>query len=218
MRNKRKGILMACSILGSAAIVSTGFAAWVVTSEATAEATGNIQVDTVKDERVALTYTWKNGTTSRNVTFGTDGKTYANDWLTPSDLDETITDSLTVTAEYINEAANQGKTPSGTISVSFKILGSNGQEATFPTYTDGSTLVVAPTYSDDFTLSDGKVTIPVNFTWGTAFGTQNPNQYFNSQPYDDDLGTEAYNKLHALEQFSTSYTYEIVLTYKEPTA
>ena len=35
MKMKRKGILLASAILGSVAIVSTGFAAWVITSPST---------------------------------------------------------------------------------------------------------------------------------------------------------------------------------------
>ena len=81
MRNKRKGILMASAILGSAAIVSTGFAAWVITAPQEHTVEGNIQVDNVRDDRLAITHSW-DAISKGNVYFGRPANMdIANAWL-----------------------------------------------------------------------------------------------------------------------------------------
>ena len=55
MKNKKKSIFLASAILGSVALVSVGFASWVITSTPEPHAeTGEIVVDTVEDKRISF--------------------------------------------------------------------------------------------------------------------------------------------------------------------
>ena len=225
MRNKRKGILMASAILGSAAIVSTGFAAWIITTPAEETAQGTIAVDTVSDNRVKLSVDWTTG--DGNVKFGTDGGTYTwtdtsvtpnkvqNAWLQTSGttVQENLTHKLTVTASYINGEAHKVdgvvQKPTGTVTASFKVYKA-GEEYTLSS--QEQTLVVIPTIQSSYTLVNGTFEIDCSFAWGTAFDGKNPNEFYNTQKYTDDLGTQAYNNLLATYALN-ELTYQLVLTY-----
>ena len=78
---KRKKIAFAAVILGGVALVSSGFAAWVLSANATGDATGGVTVGEVKDASLEMTITrqsydfkntphqWKNETVLNGATF-----------------------------------------------------------------------------------------------------------------------------------------------------
>lgn len=78
---KRKKIAFAAVILGGVALVSSGFAAWVLSANATGDATGGVSVSEVKDASLEMTITrqsydfkntphqWKNETVLNGATF-----------------------------------------------------------------------------------------------------------------------------------------------------
>ena len=96
MRNKRKGILMATAILGSAAIVSTGFAAWVITAPSATFAEGNIEVDTVTDNRVKMTAEWASKDDG-TVVFGAPETQAKDAWLINNEKEEHLEHTLNIT-------------------------------------------------------------------------------------------------------------------------
>ena len=51
---KRRKIILGVSLFSSVALVSTGFAAWVLASQAEEEKTGNITVGTVSDSSIKI--------------------------------------------------------------------------------------------------------------------------------------------------------------------
>lgn len=215
MRNKRKGILMASAILGSAAIVSTGFAAWVITSEPETTATGNIDVDTVHDDRILVNATWVDG--KDDVVFGRP-ESASTGWLTNTDGPVQNLDlALSVNISLAHEDASNYETADldGTLTVDFVI---NDGKSIDPQY------IVVPSYTSSYTVTDGTLSsnIPVKFSWGTYFGGQNPYNFYNdgdkkpndkvSQESNDTWGDHAYTGLNAIQAYS-EYTFTITLTF-----
>lgn len=178
MRNKRKGILMASAILGSAAIVSTGFAAWVITVEASAEASGQIDVDTVSDERITLTAT----DFSAAVKFGTKStEGFANPWLTirnAANENLVVTTTMTVSGgSYLDTSNPFNVTLVETSSDLYSSAASAGYVAPLSTVESNVDVVLNPEKTS--------ATITVTFAWGGYFGEVNPTDFYNSFDYND---------------------------------
>ena len=222
---KRKSILLASALFGSIAVVSTGFAAWVITSPtATTEAEGNVKVETVQDKRVAITPTWEGGNSS--IIFGKDDGSYANTWL---DVEgDTVGDenlSVTLNVAVTNAAANSKiiasvKVFDGETDITAQWESKNKWVKTEDDpATDGVneeeayTFITLPT-GGQYTISEGQVTIPLVFNWGTIFDNKNPAEYYNL-PYSDALATEALARLQAFYDFTDSLSFKVVLQYQE---
>lgn len=244
MKMKRKGILLASAILGSVAIVSTGFAAWVITSPSVStEAQGNIQVETVKDDRVSFQVDFVDS--DKSVSFGsstvldTDTK-----WLSsPTGEVEDLTVSVTV-------KKTEGTVKDGTLTLTNFEVGTvqDGKFVAVQSFnaeylSTGKTLIVLPTTGDStkktFTAEDTVLTFDFTFAWGTAFNQQNPYLYYNSFEEVADLGTDgvknwkngdvvfenfdaladdAVAKLGALETLLNGKSFKATLDYKAKTA
>ena len=195
MKLKSKGILLASAILGSVAIVSTGFAAWVITSPSTSStATGNIQVETVTDERVTLEVSFEQSDNG-NVSFGAPSvqADYENKWLENNNgKAEDLNGNFTVTA-----TKKDGQEAEGSISISIKLQKNTTPSAEQPTWTDISnfetlnkdtktdgnvasatnTLITLPEFEESYDLVDGSASVTASFDWGTAFNNENPYDY-----------------------------------------
>lgn len=209
MRNKRKGIMMAAAILGSAAIISTGFAAWVITSDTSTPATGNIDVDSVNDDRLSLDSSWKNGNT---VVFGAPAeKNATNEWLkVTGDVEENMSLTLVIDPKYADDDKNGDQTGiDGSLKVSIAIDGGK---------TLNSEYVKLPTFEESYTVTDGAaVEIPVNFTWGDHFKVGenylNPYNFYNDGiKTGADYGDDALDALQAIEAYA-DYTFTITVTF-----
>ena len=221
MKMKRKGIILASAILGSVAVVSTGFAAWVISTPKTTEATGNIQVETVTDDRTSFTVAFADG--NDDVYFGAPATMSNPDaWLTNQGGTQEDRDaSLDVDVKY------QGANASGNITVTLQF--GTMSEGENPTFQNGTKAVVdgnknalsdtgvatesltyfeVPTgwtladdgasYSKTFALTDGHADVDLEFGWGTAFASVNPYDYYNGKTYNDTLGNAAVANLTAL--------------------
>ncbi len=259
MRNKRKGILMASAILGSAAIVSTGFAAWVVSTNVTETATGNIEVDTVNDERIefvkdsngkAITFADSDDT----ISFGAPSSMSINNaWLTNNSAAEKYEDkevTFTFTVKWTADKYNDGNEKksivlyyteeiTGITSGTFESLNTytptykaNDEAATLSLlkvdsqYTPIKLTVTGATLDRNaktITCEPGvAVSVNVGFDWGTAFGGQNPYNYFNSEAYttvaspSNDAINEAIARLEALASKIEPLGFAYTLTNKAP--
>lgn len=228
MRNKRKGILMASAILGSAAIVSTGFAAWVISTPTTASVEGNIEVDTVTDNRVSMTANWDSGA-AWNVSFGAPANA-STGWLTnvtkqgETPVLESLTNKLNIDLAWSNPDRTDNL--NGVITVDFKVDGEDASEFE-------SNYIKVPALAAELTVTNGEVDpLEVKFGWGAAFGdkggdAKNPYTYFNSKtdPNAKPTSSEhifgngqdtwadiAYDSLVELEKLKT-LTYSITLTF-----
>lgn len=80
---KRKKIAFAAVILGGVALVSSGFAAWVLSHDVTQNATGNANVGTVQEANLVLTLTSK-----MNVVDINNSKSTIDDDPTKTDVDK----------------------------------------------------------------------------------------------------------------------------------
>ena len=234
MKLKSKGILLASAILGSVAIVSTGFAAWVITSPSTSStANGNIQVETVTDERVNLVTTFKQDDNGK-VSYGAPASQtdYTNKWLENSEgVAEDLDGTFKVTATQTGGAKAEG-----TISVSIK-LQKNTTPTAEATWVDvenfetlnkdtkttadvvsaEQTLITLPTFTNSYTLVNGEVEIDAMFGWGTAFGSINAYDYYNRMEIEeanfDKVANSALYNLGKLETLLKNTRFVITVTY-----
>ena len=211
MRNKRKGIVLAASILGSIAIVSTGFASWVISAPASAQTAGDFKVEMVDDKRVVLTPTLTtktSGLSNTQVVFGTPETTGGSGWLTNTSIGkQNLEFTLSVTAAYKD---GRSAKPTGTISVTFTPT---------PTIAD-DTLIKAPTFTPK-TLSEGSASFDVTFAWGTKFESTNPYTYYNAkEPNGIKSGEttwadDASANLTALYNLVNGMTFKLTVAYTE---
>lgn len=195
MRNKRKGILMASAILGSAAIVSTGFAAWVITVEDTEVATGNIEVDKVEDNSHVITV---NGTPDLTVAFGYKADAdVTNPWLTYSATNSDSTAGVTedFTTSYSFTVTNPSSCDFETVAITY--TGTENAKTAFQSAITNK-YIATPTVSLDFNDDTGVGSLIFTFGWGDYFkvGTENVNPYvfFNSKTATDLVGGDGANK------------------------
>ena len=233
MRNKRKGILMACSILGSAAIVSTGFAAWVVSTNVTETATGNIEVDEVLDKRVTMTTpTFVND--DGLVSFGIKQtqSTISGAWLTnnTTSLYEDLDVSFKFTPDWkeTNITEDIPLTFSIAVSGSPALTYSSDDTANYAT-AKNLTLITLPdlsSYNKSYKQGE-EVTVNLNFGWGTAFGEENPYTYFNTtktaggkfmtgdtiKDHEVDEAIDRLNALHSLVGNGASIQFTVTISY-----
>ena len=182
---KRKNILLAASLFGSVAIVSTGFAAWVITGNATDTAQGSVIVDTVDDQRYSFSASVAE---DEKIQFGAPSGTYENPsgaWLTSNNA---VVDDLTAVVNITNFKQG-GETTSITqdnlaATLSIKDSENSGNSVTLTNLLN--TLVEQNYLSYSFVIAStgtGTGTVTLSFQWGTALGgesRQNPLVYFNS--------------------------------------
>lgn len=230
MRNKRKGIMMAAAILGSAAIISTGFAAWVITTEGTETAGGNVEVDTVQDRTHNITVTNKEDMT---VAYGfKKPATTTYSWLS---VENGIAEDFEVKFEF--EVTNPETCDFNDVTV---VIEDTTDEA-FKNALDKGYVAkpkVEIVKSADFT-SSGKASLSFTFGWGEYFDKDgqaddnvadnlNPYEFFNNKKYSDEAPSgeiwakEALNVLQAIEAFESetkgSVKFSVVIKTKTVTA
>ena len=238
MKMKRKGIILASAILGSVAVVSTGFAAWVISSPTTTTETGNIQVETVTDNRTSFSVAFADG--NKSIKFAAPATMdKKSPWLTNdnNEAKEDLTASFDVTVEKAGEAA------SGKVKVTLEIGTMSGEPN--PVFADETETILAGNKNakddDDevnasltyFTLPEGfvkdgetgvytmevpldasgKATIPAVFDWGTAFNKENPYDYYNAKAYSDKLGNAALANLDALNDLINGKTFKFTISH-----
>lgn len=226
MKNKKKSIFLASAILGSVALVSVGFASWVITSTPKPHAeTGEIVVDTVEEKRISFvadSFKWTDNdsddTNNNKIIYG--GKTYTGDkpvWLTNSTANkqEHLSATLSFKVENYTEIEK--------ITVDLKVMkGNEDATANWATISTDSTetgyVAALPTIADitSFTAVDGSTTqgsasLTLTFNWGAAFKGKNPIDYYNAQNYTDELATEAKTKLEGLKTALEGLSFKLTL-------
>lgn len=176
---KRKTLTLAISVFALLAIISVGFASWVITrQDQTAPVEGSITVDNVTDNNLGISYEWVtdiNGNTklegNPQIVFGKpasqdDISSAIAEWLSPSDKTENLHAYLKISV------ANTAKLDSKTVTISFKAVKTVDQQETEIASNEYFTLPDA-TQVVNF---DGKASIVVDlaFAWGQKFGKVNP--------------------------------------------
>ena len=196
MRNKRKGILMASAILGSAAIVSTGFAAWVITIEDSETLNGNIEVDTVSDKSIIIEQSTETAHVSSRdalVRFTADANNgEAHDWLKGTgedDLSATFFVKVTLGANRISEFddAEKGGLTATLSSAKYTAAETAGYVDAMPTVSNGKIAITQVDASGAASSSKDAIRyykIQITFNWGSYFDGLNPTAFYNQGNYD----------------------------------
>ncbi len=171
---KRRKIILGVSLFSSVALVSTGFAAWVLASQAEATESGNITVGTVSDSSIKIS----------NVQFKDDNDSFIfepkeedtagrvrNDGVNFENLSVTVTGEISPNT-YVSSATIEMEVPEGITAA----IGKN--YLVLPTCaTSAQTLTLNPKESPDETVSTFEYTI--TFVWGSAFNGKNPGEYYD---------------------------------------
>lgn len=172
---KRRKIILGVSLFSSVALVSTGFAAWVLASQAEETANGNITVGTVSDSSIKISNVqFKDG----NDSFVFEPKEDDEAGRVRNDGENFENLSVTVTGEispntYVSSATIEMEVPEGITAA----IGKN--YLVLPTCaTSAQTLTLNPKESPDETVSTFEYTI--TFVWGSAFNGKNPGEYYDN--------------------------------------
>ena len=193
---KRKKIVMGIAIFGAVALLSTGFAAWVLSSSANKEQSTGIKVGavgdssmTIKDIKVEGIDTRRNSPTLGEVIETTDysfNPKYNDNTgrvrfgAIGDDCGERL--SLTISG-VVTEAQNLGSLTVGPKNVPDKIIQARDENyITVPAcLTDVVTLVENTDYTINVNegLTTAKFSFKVEFGWGSLFNGINPAEYYD---------------------------------------
>lgn len=201
-----KGATIAICAIGTVALVSVGFATWVITGGSTADASGTIKVDVVSDSSYTIELgDWKDSKGS--IVFGIpnlsseeysgSSDTHAS-WLS---IDGDDYENLSVTKYFKIYNVSEGTNLNNLLSVEFSITSEevtwtnltsyqNKYVSGLPNTTDGTLYFTFPEGSSSGeSLSSSNVSsdaygtytecsVTAKFSWGDAFNGMNP--YFYS--------------------------------------
>lgn len=201
-------IAASIAILSSAAVVSTGFAAWVISGGESKTAEGTITADEVSSKL----HTIKDLTASQTISYGglkdsdkDNNITDANVWL-KNDMEEKLLATFDFKVENVQDSDKPTDIfksitltePGASGTTSYTSMATTGYVATLDSYTMSTityTTGEPSLYNDDHKsktgmylvkgVADGSVTTTMNFKlyivfgWGTTFEFKNPWNYYN---------------------------------------
>lgn len=234
---KRKKIVMGLALFGAIGLVSTGFAAWVLSASASNTQDPQIKVGTISDKSMAFenvkvygidtnpSHTGQNGTFETEIELNTysfnprhDDNTGRVRFGGNDGADDGERLSLTVRGT-ITQAQNLGK-----LLVSFdkEVV---GQDSLLPLkfrQAVSEEYIVLPDWAEagkeiTFTLSGegaekvASFSCEIAFTWGNAFGGMNPGDYYDqvSGPGHDASVAELSDKLTAMHDLLDNFTFGV---------
>lgn len=186
---KRKIMTLVLCLLAALALVSVGFASWVISVDAIKELGGNVQIDTVVDKRLEVKIT-EGETPVSSVDYVFGGlETVSNDkWLKLEGNDrniEKLTHTFTITITDLNNTP----TDAGSITA---VIEETSDSTAYKTAENAGYVKALP---EEMTLLNGKITkqenktgvykVTITLEWGGAFGNQNPYTFYNNQGIDD---------------------------------
>ena len=172
---RRKRVVLGAVLLGGVALVSTGFAAWVLSANANGTVSSNVKVGVISDNEmtISLDSTSMNQTISFNApSSDTTGRIrYGSDEIGAENLTITVSGKIT-NATYLNHLSIKMDTIASitaAIEANYIALVNSdnwyGNEFDIPT-TDGADSTKTFSYT-------------LGFKWGTAFGGVNPSIYYD---------------------------------------
>lgn len=182
---KRKTLTLTLSILACLALIGVGFASWIISADTSANAEGNIIVDTVTDNSYVISAaSWKDG--NSKISFGAPKKaemTETGAWLTNDSAGEaenlTVTYQLTVT--YADNTPATGLVDSKKIAATFGAPNDTNYKKAI-----SDELIIAPESTTIKETSAGVYEITVTYKWGKHFANSadategvNPYTYYN---------------------------------------
>lgn len=215
---KRKIILFGVIVFMSIALISTGFAAWVMSQEKKQSTSGNVTVGAVTEGNIEVSldplivkdfkFEPKESDTTGRV---------RNDKTNFESLTVTVTGTIKNT-QFLKEA---------TIKMNVKDAVKQAETAGYIILPECANSEVVLTLTESGT-NEKKFSYEITFRWGSKFGNVNPGEYYDSaafNPSEEELngfeGTQeekitAYIKsvLDAFHTLMDTSTYEVVVTAK----
>lgn len=215
---KRKIILFGVIVFMSIALISTGFAAWVMSQEKKQSTSGNVTVGAVTEGNIEVIL---DELTVKDFKFepkesDTTGRV-RNDSTNFESLTVTVTGTIKNT-QFLKEA---------TIKMNVKDAVKQAETAGYIILPECANSEVVLTLTESGT-NEKKFSYNITFKWGSKFGNVNPGEYYDSDafsPTEEELkgfsGTQeekitAYIKsvLNAFHELLDTATYEVVVTAK----
>lgn len=215
---KRKIILFGVIVFMSIALISTGFAAWVMSQEKKKSTSGNVTVGAVTEGNIEVIL---DELTVKDFKFepkesDTTGRV-RNDNTNFESLTVTVTGTIKNT-QFLKEA---------TIKMNVKDAVKQAEAAGYIILPECANSEVVLTLTESGT-NEKKFSYDITFKWGSKFGGENPGEYYDSaafNPSEGELssfeGTQeekitAYIKsvLYAFHALMDTSTYEVVVTAK----
>lgn len=215
---KRKIILFGVIVFMSIALISTGFAAWVMSQEKKQSTSGNVTVGAVTEGNIEVIL---DELTVKDFKFepkksDTTGRV-RNDNTNFESLTVTVTGTIKNT-QFLKEA---------TIKMNVKDAVKQAETAGYIILPECANSEVVLTLTESGT-NEKKFSYDITFKWGSKFGGENPGEYYDSaafNPSEGELssfeGTQeekitAYIKsvLDAFHALMDTSTYEVVVTAK----
>ncbi len=215
---KRKIILFGVIVFMSIALISTGFAAWVMSQEKKQSKSGNVTVGAVTEGNIEVIL---DELTVKDFKFepkesDTTGRV-RNDNTNFESLTVTVTGTIKNT-QFLKEA---------TIKMNVKDTVKQAETAGYIILPECANSEVVLTLTESGT-NEKKFSYDITFKWGSKFGGENPGEYYDSaafNPSEGELssfeGTQeekitAYIKsvLDAFHALMDTSTYEVVVTAK----
>lgn len=215
---KRKIILFGVIVFMSIALISTGFAAWVMSQEKKQSKSGNVTVGAVTEGNIEVIL---DPLTVKDFKFepkesDTTGRV-RNDGTNFESLTVTVTGTIKNT-QFLKEA---------TIKMNVKDAVKQAETAGYIILPECANSEVVLTLTESGT-NEKKFSYNITFKWGSKFGGENPGEYYDSaafNPSEEELngfeGTQeekitAYIKsvLDAFHTLMDTSTYEVVVTAK----
>lgn len=200
---KRKAIIFGVMVFMSIALISTGFAAWIISTNAKGQETGNIKVGVITEKNIEVldiklsqkTFAFEPEKTDKEGRLRGDG-------LTDCIMSTTVTAYVTYT-EYLETlnisldlSAAQGVKAAADASAGYIVLPDCAKSAVNVKTIEGS--LVALGAGDDAKYNDTakygtvkKLVYTITFEWGTKFGGVNPGLYYDKAEVKDP-GNDAY--------------------------
>lgn len=215
---KRKIILFGVIVFMSIALITTGFAAWVMSQEKKQSTSGNVTVGAVTEGNIEVIL---DPLTVKDFKFepkesDTTGRV-RNDGTNFESLTVTVTGTIKNT-QFLKEA---------TIKMNVKDAVKQAETAGYIILPECANSEVVLTLTESGT-NEKKFSYNITFKWGSKFGGENPGEYYDSaafNPSEEELssfeGTQeekitAYIKsvLDAFHGLLDTATYEVVVTAK----
>lgn len=225
-KTRSKVIAASIAILSSAAVVSTGFAAWVISGgDTNSDVSGTITADIVTDEIHKITIT---NQTNNKVYFGApEGNQSVTAWLKNNGSEkEKLKPSITFTVAGLEaEITEPNKlfksislTENATTDEAYKYSTAVAKKvvADLPKITIGNAFDTSVSEESKIYLVPGSFadkkqtfTVTMAFGWGTEFGGKNPYDYYSGKIYTSELASSAKTLLEAVQAINTSFTLTI---------
>lgn len=200
MKKRTLGLIIAG--VAAASMIGTGFAAWVITGNATDNFDGTIQVDTVTDKSITLDADWAT-TEDGKVSFvgpASEDQTATNEWLSYEKSDgitefADLTETLTLTFGLGNDV------DASEFDITFKFEVAAANQAGYAA-SIAAKHINAPTINNAAFDANGEKTFTLSeilaadattadvvfaFTWGTAFDSENPYTFYNGIAYNSNV-------------------------------